>query len=116
PDPESLRAARLDLHERSHAAYGEVKMDLRTWILGRLSLEAIPYHEPILVATFIGVAVTGLAVLALMTRYRLWGPLWRDWIVSIDHKKIGIMYMVLGVVMLLRGFARSEEHTSELQS
>jgi len=80
-------------------------MDLRTWILGRLSLEAIPYHEPILVATFAGVAVIGLAVLALMTRYRLWGPLWRDWIVSIDHKKIGIMYMVLGVVMLLRGFA-----------
>ncbi len=80
-------------------------MDLRTWILGRLSLEAIPYHEPILVATFAGVAVIGLAVLALMTRYRLWGPLWRDWIVSIDHKKIGIMYMALGVVMLLRGFA-----------
>jgi len=80
-------------------------MDLRTWILGRLSLEAIPYHEPILVATFAGVAVIGLAILALMTRYRLWGPLWRDWIVSIDHKKIGIMYMVLGVVMLLRGFS-----------
>jgi cytochrome o ubiquinol oxidase subunit 1 len=33
------------------------------------------------------------------------GPLWRDWICSIDHKKIGIMYMVLGIVMLLRGFA-----------
>ena len=46
-------------------------MDLRTWILGRLSLEAIPYHEPILLATFAGVAVIGLAVLALMTRYRL---------------------------------------------
>src|SRR5690606_10060934 len=63
------------------------------------------YHEPILVATFIGVAVIGLAVLALMTRYRLGGPWWRDWIVRIDHKKTGIMYMVLGVVMLLRGFA-----------
>src|SRR5205085_9286986 len=35
----------------------------------------------------------------------LWAPLWRDWICSIDHKKIGIMYMVLGIVMLLRGFA-----------
>ncbi len=79
--------------------------DLRHLIFGRLSWEAIPYHEPILLATFIAVAIGGLAVLAVMTRYRWWGPLWRDWVCSIDHKKIGIMYMVLGVVMLLRGFA-----------
>ncbi|PZP31310.1 MAG: cytochrome o ubiquinol oxidase subunit I [Roseateles depolymerans] len=74
-------------------------------ILGRLSLEAIPYHEPILIGTFAGVAVGGLALLALITKFRLWGTLWRDWFTSIDHKKIGIMYIVLGVVMLLRGFA-----------
>ena len=74
-------------------------------LLGRLSWEAIPYHEPILVATFAMVAFGGLAVMGAMTKYRLWGPLWRDWITSIDHKKIGIMYMVLGLVMLLRGFA-----------
>ncbi|MDE2607710.1 MAG: cytochrome o ubiquinol oxidase subunit I [Burkholderiales bacterium] len=80
-------------------------MNLSELILGRLSWEAIPYHEPILVATFIGVALGGLVVLAALTRLRLWGPLWRDWICSIDHKKIGIMYMVLGIVMLLRGFA-----------
>lgn len=72
---------------------------------GRLSLEAIPYHEPILIATFAGVALGGLLMLALLTKYRLWGPLWRDWITSIDHKRIGIMYMILGIVMLLRGFA-----------
>ena len=74
-------------------------------LLGRLSWDAIPYHEPILVATFAGAAVVGLAVLLLITRLHAWGSLWRDWITSIDHKKIGIMYMVLGVVMLLRGFA-----------
>jgi cytochrome o ubiquinol oxidase subunit 1 len=74
-------------------------------ILGRLSWDAIPYHEPILVATFAMVVLGGLAVTGAMTRYRLWGSLWRDWITSIDHKKIGIMYMVLGLVMLLRGFA-----------
>jgi len=62
-------------------------------------------HEPILLWTFVAVALGGVAVLALLTRYRLWGPLWRDWFCSIDHKKIGIMYMVLGVVMLLRGFS-----------
>uniref|UniRef100_UPI003F754666 cbb3-type cytochrome c oxidase subunit I n=1 Tax=Escherichia coli TaxID=562 RepID=UPI003F754666 len=74
-------------------------------ILGRLGWDAIPFHEPILVGTFAAVAFGGLVVLALLTKFRLWGPLWRDWLTSIDHKKIGIMYIVLGVVMLLRGFA-----------
>ncbi|WP_374555948.1 cbb3-type cytochrome c oxidase subunit I, partial [Thermomonas sp.] len=78
--------------------------DVSPW-LGKLSLAAIPYHEPILIATFIGAVLAGLAVLGLVTKYRLWGVFWRDWATSIDHKKIGIMYMVLGLVMLLRGFA-----------
>ena len=76
-----------------------------TLLLGRLSLAALPLHEPILLATFAMVALGGLAVLLGMTKFRLWGPFWRDWVTSIDHKKIGIMYMVLGIVMLLRGFA-----------
>jgi cytochrome o ubiquinol oxidase subunit 1 len=80
-------------------------INLTKLIFGRLTLEAIPYHEPILIGTFIMVALGGLALLAAMTKYRLWGPLWRDWITSIDHKKIGIMYMVLALVMLLRGFS-----------
>jgi len=80
-------------------------LNLTKLIFGRLTLEAIPYHEPILIGTFAMVVLGGLAVLALMTKFRLWAPLWRDWITSIDHKKIGIMYMVLGVIMLLRGFA-----------
>jgi cytochrome o ubiquinol oxidase subunit 1 len=79
--------------------------DLTKLIFGRLSWEAIPYHEPILLVTFAAVLLGGAAVLALVTRYRLWGPLWRDWITSIDHKKIGVMYVILGLVMLLRGFA-----------
>ncbi|MED5618748.1 cytochrome o ubiquinol oxidase subunit I [Ideonella sp. BN130291] len=74
-------------------------------LFGRLSLEAIPYHEPILVGTFAAAALGGLFVLVWLTRMQLWTPLWRDWITSIDHKKIGIMYIVLGLVMLLRGFA-----------
>ncbi|HWU96919.1 MAG TPA: cytochrome o ubiquinol oxidase subunit I [Oxalicibacterium sp.] len=82
-----------------------MQTDLTKLIFGRLSWEAIPLHEPILIFTFLGVAVGGVAVLALLTKFRLWGPLWRDWITSIDHKKIGIMYMILGLVMLLRGFA-----------
>ena len=74
-------------------------------IFGRLSWEAIPFHEPILLATFAGVVLGGIALVALLTYFRVWGHLWKNWITSIDHKKIGIMYMILGLIMLLRGFA-----------
>ena len=73
--------------------------------LGRLSLDALPFHDPILIATFVMVALGGAALLGALTWFRLWGYLWREWFTSIDHKKIGIMYMVLGLVMLMRGFA-----------
>lgn len=78
---------------------------LTEFLFGRLTLEAIPYHEPILVATFVVVALGGLAVLGAITKYRLWGYLWNEWFTSVDHKKIGVMYVVLAIIMLLRGFA-----------
>ena len=81
------------------------RSELANMIFGRLTWEAIPYHEPILLATFAVVALGGLVVVGALTYFRLWGYLWREWFTSIDHKKIGIMYVVLGIVMLLRGFA-----------
>ncbi|HZU62139.1 MAG TPA: cytochrome o ubiquinol oxidase subunit I [Novosphingobium sp.] len=77
-----------------------------TWspLLGRLGIDAIP-HEPIVIGTFFAVALGGAAVLALLTYFKLWGYLWKEWFTSVDHKKIGIMYMVLGLIMFLRGFA-----------
>lgn len=74
-------------------------------IFGRLSIESLPIHEPIVVATFFGVALGGIALLGALTYFRLWGYLWKEWFTTVDHKRIGIMYMVLGLVMLLRGFA-----------
>ena len=79
--------------------------DLAKLIFGRLTWDAIPLHEPILIATFAMVALGGIALLGAITYYGKWGYLWREWFTSIDHKKIGIMYMILGIVMLLRGFA-----------
>ncbi len=84
------------MHERS---------DLMNFLFGKLSLEAIPYHEPILVWTFVVAAVIGLGVFGWVTRAGKWTYLWNDWFCSIDHKKIGVMYIILGLVMLLRGFA-----------
>jgi cytochrome o ubiquinol oxidase subunit 1 len=80
-------------------------LDLTKLVFGRLTWEAIPFHEPILLVTFIAVLLGGAALLGAITYFKVWGTLWRDWITSIDHKKIGIMYIILGLVMLLRGFS-----------
>ena len=74
-------------------------------ILGKLTLESVPYHEPIIMVTLAVVAMVGLAVAGLITKYNQWGVLWRDWITSIDHKRLGVMYIVLALIMLVRGFA-----------
>jgi cytochrome o ubiquinol oxidase subunit 1 len=76
-----------------------------TPLLGRLTLQQIPFHVPILVVTFIVVAILAAMVLAATTYFGKWGYLWREWLTTVDHKKIGVMYILLGLVMLLRGFA-----------
>lgn len=76
-----------------------------SFLFGRLTLDKFPLDVPIVVGTFAVVAVGGAALVAVVTYFRLWGYLWRDWLTSVDHKKIGIMYMILGMVMFLRGFA-----------
>ncbi len=74
-------------------------------VFGRLTWESFPVHEPILLGTFIIVSLLGLGIVGAVTKYRLWGYLWGEWFTSVDHKKVGIMYIILGIIMLLRGFA-----------
>lgn len=74
-------------------------------MFGKLSLDSIPYHEPIIMGTLAVVAVLGAALLAYVTRAGKWGYLWKEWFTSVDHKRIGVMYIILALVMLLRGFA-----------
>ncbi|OLU13987.1 cytochrome o ubiquinol oxidase subunit I [Pseudomonas sp. PA1(2017)] len=74
-------------------------------MFGKLTLDAIPLHEPILVVTMIAVALGGLGVVAALTYFKKWGYLWTEWLTSVDHKKIGVMYILVALVMLLRGFA-----------
>jgi cytochrome o ubiquinol oxidase subunit 1 len=71
---------------------------------GKLSWAAIPFDQPIpLIASGFVIAII-LGVLALVV-LKGWFPyLWREWITSVDHKRLGIMYVVLAMVMLLRGF------------
>ena len=74
-------------------------------MFGKLTLDAVPYHEPIIMITLTAVALMGLAVAGGLTYFKKWNYLWTEWLTSVDHKKIGIMYILVALVMLLRGFA-----------
>ena len=74
-------------------------------MFGKLSWSAIPFDQPIpLIASMVVIAVV-LCVLLLVTVKGWWPYLWREWITSVDHKRIGVMYCLLGALMLIRGFA-----------
>ena len=73
-------------------------------MLGRLSLHALPTYSGVAFGAALLTVLTGLAVIGVVTWLGRWGYLWREWMTSLDHKKIGIMYILLGLVMLLRGF------------
>src|SRR5215208_6406360 len=74
-------------------------------MLGKLSWSVIPWNEPLPLLAGAGVVAVILAVLALVTVKGWWPYLWREWLTSVDHKRIGAMYVLLGLVMLLRGFS-----------
>ncbi|MEM8914657.1 MAG: cytochrome o ubiquinol oxidase subunit I [Pseudomonadota bacterium] len=74
-------------------------------LIGKLSWGVIPLYDPVVFGAFVGTVIIGAAVFGALTYYRLWGYLWTEWFTSVDHKKIGIMYMVLALIMLVRGFA-----------
>ena len=74
-------------------------------MFGKLTLAAIPYDNMITFSAVIGAVLLGLVILGLITYYGKWTYLYQEWLTSLDHKKIGIMYIILALVMLLRGFS-----------
>ncbi len=74
-------------------------------MLGKLTLAAIPYQNPIVMGGVSLMVLAALAVLAAITAMGRWRYLWTEWLTSVDHKRIGAMYIILAGVMLLRGFA-----------
>ncbi|WP_164755536.1 cbb3-type cytochrome c oxidase subunit I, partial [Mesorhizobium sp. M7A.F.Ca.CA.001.12.2.1] len=73
-------------------------------MLGKLDSSAIPFDQPIPLVAALGVFLAGVAVLGWITVKGYWPYLWNEWISSVDHKRIGVMYIVLAMLMLLRGF------------
>jgi len=73
-------------------------------MLGKLTWQAIPFDQPI---PLYSAAVVGMGLLAVLVWVAVKGYvpyLWREWMTSVDHKRIGVMYCVLAALMLLRGF------------
>jgi cytochrome o ubiquinol oxidase subunit I len=73
-------------------------------LLGKLSWNAIPFDQPIPMFASGLMILAVLLILAWITLKGHWPYLWREWLTSVDHKRIGVMYCVLALVMLLRGF------------
>lgn len=74
-------------------------------LLGKLTLDAIPFHNPFAMGAGVFMALAFFGVLALLTVFKKWSYVWNEWVTTVDHKKIGIMYLILAFVMLLRGFS-----------
>lgn len=73
-------------------------------MFGKLTLDAIPWDQPIPLISGVTVVILLLALLAWISLKGYMPYLWQEWITSVDHKRIGVMYVLLGLVMLLRGF------------
>jgi cytochrome o ubiquinol oxidase subunit 1 len=73
--------------------------------VGKLTWHAFPFNEPLAMAASVMIVVGILAILALITSKGWWPYLWREWLTSVDHKRIGVMYVLLALVLLLRGFS-----------
>jgi cytochrome o ubiquinol oxidase subunit 1 len=71
-------------------------------MLGRLNLDAFKHDwiEYLAGASMFGGAIL---VFAILTYYQRWGWLWKHWLTSVDHKKIGVMYLVVSAIMLSKG-------------
>jgi cytochrome o ubiquinol oxidase subunit 1 len=73
-------------------------------MFGKLGLDAIPWDQPIplIASALVGAVLLGVLVWIVLKGYLPY--LWNEWITSVDHKRVGVMYITLALLMLLRGF------------
>ena len=73
-------------------------------MLGKLTIDALPFYSWVAMGGALVTVGGALAVVAGITWFGQWRTLWNDWLTSLDHKRIGIMYVTLATIMLMRGF------------
>lgn len=59
--------------------------------------------DPLIYGAMVSIALTMVAIVFVLTKYKKWGWLWREWLTTVDHKRIGIMYLIASLLMLFRG-------------
>lgn len=79
-------------------------MNIFAGLLGRLDSSALP-HDPVTAGGALMLVLGGIGAVALLFYFKKWKWLYREWLTSLDPKKIGVMYLVVAFVMLLRGLA-----------
>lgn len=73
-------------------------------MFGRLTLEAFK-HESSQMGAVVGMVLCTIVILGLITYFKLWKYIWKEWLISVDPKRIGIMYIFVVLIMFLKGFA-----------
>lgn len=64
------------------------------------------YHpSPLIYASMVAIGLVSIAIVVGITYFKKWGYLWNEWLTTVDHKKIGIMYIISALLMLFRGGA-----------
>ncbi|MCS6479022.1 cytochrome o ubiquinol oxidase subunit I [Burkholderia thailandensis] len=74
-------------------------------MFGKLTLSAIPFDQPIIMGAGAFMTLVVLGILGALTYTKRWKWLWCEWLTTVDHKKLGVMYIIVALIMLLRGFA-----------
>ncbi|OAS16308.1 cbb3-type cytochrome c oxidase subunit I [Paenibacillus oryzisoli] len=59
--------------------------------------------DPMILGAQVSIGLSLVAMVFVLTFFRKWGWLWREWLTSVDHKRIGIMYIICSILMLFRG-------------
>jgi cytochrome o ubiquinol oxidase subunit 1 len=75
---------------------------MKEFLLGKLTADALP-HEWFTIGGSVGITLMMLSVAGFITYKKRWTWLWKDWLTTVDPKKIGIMYFIVGGFMLVRG-------------
>ena len=73
-------------------------------ITGKLHWGVIPWNDPIIAPLLFSSIIGGITLVVVLTRFKLWDYLWNTWFTTVDHKRIGIMYVIVSMIMLFRGF------------
>src|SRR6185312_5780094 len=59
--------------------------------------------DPLIYGADVAIALTSITILFVLFYFKKWGWLWREWITTVDHKRIGMMYLIASLLMLFRG-------------